>query len=199
MAERGNREVFDLATLLRDAQPTRREIADEADPRRRKERQRAYELARDALVRMYLEAEAEGRLAQLDPAVRDICHQWKEVGGGKLQRPKGGALADEHWRMMLHMAVRQRLEGTAPQKVTGAIRRVAEESGRSYEAVRTIWYDPDPEWQRAANADWARLLFESNGELLAPIDVTPRAVNPTPNKRRRRRSSRPKNPSGSVN
>jgi len=186
MAERGHRDVPILAVLLRDAQPRWVEIEGESDARKREERHRAFDIARDELVRFYSEAETDGRLAELDPRIRALCEEWMAENGGLLPRRKGGAPRDEHFRMMLHMAVRHRIATGTSRTADHALHTVAEQAGRSYELVRAIFYDPDPEWQRAAAAEWARLNYEAGGQPMAPVDAKPKAVYRVERRRKRR-------------
>ena len=187
MAERGNRHVPELPILLRDAQPRWAEIEGEADPRERKRREDARDFARLELIRLYLLAEDGGKLAELDPRVRDLCERWRAENGGRFPSSKGGAPRDEHYRMALHVAALQEIEEAEGKgKIGRALHAVAAAAGRTYELVRGIFYDLDPQWQEAANAELSRRKFE--GDPSQRIDPKPLQVKrePTPKPRRRR-------------
>src|SRR5262245_5606843 len=72
----------ELSVLLRDAQPTRREIDAEAEARARS--------AREVLMRMHRNAEKRGSVDCLDARVRNFVEGVKARNGGCLPKPKGG-------------------------------------------------------------------------------------------------------------
>jgi hypothetical protein len=81
----------ELPTLLRNAQPTRREIDGEPNLRKRRERLRARDAAIDTLMRMDREADKHG--SRPDERVRNFIEALKASNDGCLPRPRGGAPA----------------------------------------------------------------------------------------------------------
>src|SRR5262249_38544908 len=78
--------VPELAVLLRNAQPTSREITGEPDPKsgkpdpkKRQQATRGFEVASDELVKRYRRAVRARKLGELDPRVRTIVERWKEL------------------------------------------------------------------------------------------------------------------------
>jgi hypothetical protein len=153
----------DLSALLRDAQPTWREIDGEPNSRKRRERERARVSAFEVLMRMYREAEARGSLHRLDPRVRNCIEGERARSGGHLPKPKGGApTGKRHHRLLLAVKVREEIEACGKKRVTDAVlRNVAEQMGVSYDYLKRIHYDRDPEFGLAVKAERARMKWEA--------------------------------------
>ena len=156
-------DVPELAILLRDAEPRADELNDAKCLR-------ARDIARDELIRMYSEAEKAGTLATLDPRVRRVCDELKKINGGTLPPRKGGRPRDNHRRLLVCRKVQTRIN--AGEGVVEAMKQVAaaEKPPMTYEAVRTIWYGPSPEWQRLVKADKSLWAYET-GEIPQQADM----------------------------
>ncbi len=176
MAERGNRYIPSLPFLLRDAQPTYWELEGEPDARRRKENERRRDVARDELLRRYVEAEAASQLDELPRSIRELVEDWRRENGGELPRRKGGAPADPHWRMSIHLAAKQAVDSGVHEGrgAIASLEALADEACLSYESVRGVYYDKDPEWRRAVKAEIARRECEaSQGFPNEPVNLRP--------------------------
>jgi hypothetical protein len=155
------RYIPEISTLLRDAEPTWAEIEGEQDPRKRRDRERARDVANDELLSMYRDAEKRDALDQLDYRVRVHCEQLRERNGGKLPTRKGGRPFNEHQRLLIAVAVREAISAQTSKRknVARAIRDVFERYRArfniSIETIRDLHYDRDPEWQRTVAAEMA--------------------------------------------
>jgi hypothetical protein len=138
-----------LASLLRDYEPLAIELAQSPEETRARQAD-----ARDRLISMYLRQERSGRLEELPMDVRDICERLKSENGGVLPRPRGGRPQDEEHHLLIFMQVQEAIElhGSEQRGIVEALHAVAAKVGRSYEVVRTIYYERrnDPEWLLAA-------------------------------------------------
>jgi hypothetical protein len=197
MVMRGSVYVPTLSFLLSDAQPTWRALEGEPDPRTRRRRERQRDEARDELIRIYTEAESTGALETLAPSIKELCERWATENEGHLPKRKGGAPRDDHFRLTIHVAAIQALAAIPePSRTKGftdrTLRDVAARVGRSYESVRNIFYDPDPDWQRAAAVEWSRVQHdaEAGGVEVPLVDLRPEKIPKRPAVRRRR--TRPK-------
>jgi hypothetical protein len=176
MAERGNRYVPSLATLIRDAQPTYSEIDGEPDIKKRTANERRRDIARDEILRRYKEAETAGRLDTLDRAILDLCEEWRRQNGGVLPRRKGGAPADPHWRMMAFLAAREAVEAGKIDKrgLLASLRALAERSGVEFDSIKGIYYDRDPMWLCEVKVELHRRERAAQaGFPEPPIDLKP--------------------------
>ena len=155
----------EISVLLRHAQPLHKEIEGETDSRARRERERARDFARDCLFKMYRYAEKRGKLGDLDIRVRFFCEQLRLHNDGILPRAKGGRPVSDHRRLLIAVHVHQEIEALGRKKgsVEKALKHVAEDDGVSYEYVREIHYDRDPEWRRIVAVELARRKFEAAG------------------------------------
>ena len=146
---RGTKYYSEVATLLRDAEPRWAEIEGQSDPRKR-QNERARDLAIDELVLMYRDAVKLRALEWLDPRITFFCERLKDRNGGRLPTPKGGRPRNLHRRLLIEMAVIEAIEAEAGKRgaVERAMRRAAERFGIKYRRVREIHYDPDPDWKR---------------------------------------------------
>jgi hypothetical protein len=167
----------EIKTLLRDAQPTRAELYDEPDPRKRKQNIRAKEIAVVELVKMYRDHERRGQLNKLNFEVRKFCERLKQGHTGKLPKNKGGRpsndhLIKDHQHLLIAVKVVEALEAQTGKRksVTKAIQHVHDTlmiDGKRLivpiSAIRDIYYRSDPEWKRALKAElaWRRLKSES--------------------------------------
>jgi hypothetical protein len=154
-----------IPVLLRDARPTKAEITDEPDPSKRRDTQRAYELAVDQLTKMYRSARKSGKLDRLDPRVRNFCELLKDRNQGRLPKPKGGRPTAEHRRLSMAIEVKTAIgaRGKKRGSVEQALREVSERFGVSYDHLRDIHYDRDPEWRSTVKAELSRRKFEAEG------------------------------------
>jgi hypothetical protein len=149
--------------LLRDAQPTFNEIEGEPDVRKRRERERARDFAIGKLLKMHRDAEKQGSLNQLDLQVRMFCDAHKARNAGVLPKSKGGRPLDEHRRLSIAVHVHEAIEARGRKRgsVEEALREVAERDCVSYDHVRDIYHDPDPEWQSTVAAELSRRRYET--------------------------------------
>jgi hypothetical protein len=92
---KGTKYTRELPVLLRDVQPTWREIDGEPLAYKRRERIRARDSATDDLIKMCKDAEKRGALAKLDIRVRNFCEGLKAQNRGRLPKPMGGRPIDE--------------------------------------------------------------------------------------------------------
>jgi hypothetical protein len=183
MVTRGAWLPSPIPILLRDAQPTAAELLTE-------EAVRLRDAATQELVRLYLLAEEDGTLSSLDVRARRFCERLKARNGGVLPALKGGPRRDEHFKLTLYLGVRERLEAGA-SSVDEAIRAVAFEAGRSYQSVRAVWYDRDPEWLRTTDIGWKwRQLEKAKFGDAVKLDLKPRRAPVRPRKPKRRRASK---------
>jgi hypothetical protein len=156
-----------LDVLLRDAQPTRFEIENEPNLQKRRERQRARDIATDDLIELVREHETQGRLKQLDPRVRLFWEQLKS-SRGKLPKRKGGRPSSSHQQLLIAAEIRERITANGGRRgsVAKAIRETFERYGKRFgiqriETIKDIHYNPDPEWQRTVDAELARRKYET--------------------------------------
>jgi hypothetical protein len=160
---KGEKYIPELAVLLRDAQPTWREIEGEPDLRKQQSNKRDRELAIDELVTIYNDHEKQARLCELPADVRMFCRRLKQQNGGKLPRRKGGRPVDLHRRLQIAMGVVDAIEGKegAPKGVEQAIAFVASKFMVVARTVRDIHYDRDPDWMVEVEAELARRRYEA--------------------------------------
>jgi hypothetical protein len=121
--------------------------------------------ATDKLLKLCRDAEKQGTVDQLDPAVRIFCDTQKARNAGRLPKSKGGRPTDEHHRLLIAVHVQEAIEARSGRRgsVEEALREVAERDGVSYDHVRDIYYDPDPEWRDTVAKELARLRYEAEG------------------------------------
>jgi hypothetical protein len=114
--------------LIRDAEPKWCEIEGEPNPRKRRENERARDIARDKIVTIYRQHEEQGRLHELPPDIQVFCKQLKQQHGGKLPRRKGGRPPGEHKTLLIAVSVTEALAAQTGKRksVTQAIRHVHE-------------------------------------------------------------------------
>jgi len=150
----------ELATVLRDAQPTRHEIDGEPNLRKRRERIALAKSAREVLMRIHRDAEKRASLHRLDPRVRNFVEGVKARNGGCLPKPKGGKPLGhrDHDRFLLAIKVQEAIEARGKKRgsVEGALNEVAEREGVDYDRLREIHYDRDPDWKRAVKIELDR-------------------------------------------
>jgi hypothetical protein len=154
---KGTKYTRELPLLLRDAQPTWREIEGEPNAQRRRERIRARDLAYGELIKIYRDAERCGAVCRLDIRVRSFCEAVMARNRGRLPTPKGGRPADQHRRLLLAVKIHEeiRARGKKWGSVESALNDVAARLGVSYDHLRDIYYDPDPEWRAAVEVELA--------------------------------------------
>ena len=168
----------EICVLLRDAQPTYAEIACERDSRKRRERERACELAIDRLVKMYRDAKKADKLGQLDFRVCTFCEELKQRNHGQLPKAKGGRPAAEHRGLLIAMHLQEAIErsgekyGSKEQafKEIAARDDLFDQRRRSpqwatrYEYVKEIYYDSDPDFRRAVAVELELRRRKIHGE-----------------------------------
>jgi hypothetical protein len=148
------------SVLLRDAQPLWREIAGEPDPRKRRERIRACDLATDQLIRIARDVEKHESISQLDLfRVRAFCESQKARNRlrhrRRLPKPKGGRPLGESARLSHAVKILAAIEVRGKKSVTSVLSEMADCLGLSYDYVSEIHYDPDPNWKLAVRAERA--------------------------------------------
>jgi hypothetical protein len=113
---KGHKYNPELAVVLRDAQPTWREIKGEKNVHKRRERRALAISARDELIKMHRDAEKRGALAQLDIRVRNFYEAEKARNRthhrARLPKPKGkgGRPMDQHHRLLLVVKVHEEID-----------------------------------------------------------------------------------------
>jgi hypothetical protein len=114
---------------------------------------------------MYRNAEKRGALARLDIRVRNFCEDLKVSNSGHLPKPKGGApIGKRHPRLLLAVKVREEIEARGKKRVTESVLRdMAEKMDVSYDYLKRIHYDRDPQWKRAVKVELARRKYEAGG------------------------------------
>jgi hypothetical protein len=148
---KGQKYIPEIAILLRNAMPTCLEIKGEPDPTKREACRHECEIARDELLRMY-RARERGDLPTLDFQVRNCCEQWIAQNGGRIPPPLNtGRPPDKHRRLLIAVHVKEAIGASGGKwgSVEAALQKVAGRERLSYDQVRDIHYDPDPEWRRA--------------------------------------------------
>jgi hypothetical protein len=155
---KGEKYVPEIPILLRDAQPTWREIEGEPDPKKQKENKRKQDDATDHLITIYCDRQEQGRLDELDRQVLSFCEQLKSRNGGKLPRRIGGRPENSHRRILIAISVMDAInqKGGARGAVEQAFKEVAVKFDITPRSVRDIYYDRDPEWMDDLNAEIAR-------------------------------------------
>jgi hypothetical protein len=162
LKRKGQKETPGIETFMRDGNPTWFEIEGEPDPAKREARQHACRLARDELLRVYREWK-RGTLPPLDFRVRFFCEQWIAENDGRLPSPLNtGRPADEHHRLLIAVHVKEAIEARGGKRgsVEAALREVAERHRLSYDQVRDIHYDRDPEWRHVVAVELVRRKLE---------------------------------------
>jgi len=158
------------AFLLRDAEPTARElegrpsllelreariagytIDDTPDPDKAKVAARNREIATDALVGLFLDAQRENRIGQLDPSLMSFIDAIRHRNAANLPKRKGGRPTDQNRRMLARLIVLDELKrrGGNHGDVKAALDAAKNRLGCSYELVRGAYYDHSPEWKLA--------------------------------------------------
>jgi hypothetical protein len=153
---KGQKYIPEVDILLRDANPTRSEIEDEPDPTKREARQRECERARDELMRMY--RDWQRGTSPIDFRVRLFCENWIAKNGGRLPQPLNtGRPPNEHHRLLIAVHVEEAIEAHGGKRgsVESALREVAERDRVSYDHVRDVYYDRDPEWRNIVAVELA--------------------------------------------
>jgi hypothetical protein len=160
---KGIKYTRELPILLRDTQPTWREIDGEPNAHKRRERIRARDSAIDELMKIYRDAEKRGVLAQLDIRVRNFCEVLKSRHGGRLPKPKGGRPPDERGRFSLALEVEQTRDATGKKRgsIEQALKDVSQRRKLSYDYVRDVYYGPDRMWRLAIKAELALKKYEA--------------------------------------
>jgi hypothetical protein len=158
----------DLSVLLRDARTTGHEIKDEPNPRKRDELDRARASAIEILMRMHRNAEKRDALSQLDPRIRNFVEDLKARNRRphrkRLPKPKGGRPFGNRVKRLKHaIKIHEAIEARGKKRgsVEAALNEVADCLGVSYEYLREIHYDRDPEWRRDVRAELGRMKWEA--------------------------------------
>jgi len=164
----------EIEILLRDAIPTWFEIEGEFDSKKREMRGRESEIAKDELVRIYRDARKRGVLNKLDFRLRLFCERLMAQDDDRLPPPLNtGRPSDEHRRLLIALHVKEAIEarGSRRGSVEAAVREVAARDGLSYDQVRDIYYDRDPEWRHVVAVEFARRKAEETGPVEKGGDV----------------------------
>src|SRR5262249_62434819 len=109
------------SVLLRDAQPTRREIDGEPNLRERRERIALAKSARGVLMRMHRDAEKRRSLHRLDPRVRNFIEGVKARNGGRPPKPKRGKPPGHRNNKSFLLAVKVQEANEAPRRRHGRV------------------------------------------------------------------------------
>jgi hypothetical protein len=143
-----------LTYLLRDACPTWSEIEGEPNAAKRKANERARDIATDALMRIYRDAEKRGLLSKIDYRVRSFGDDLKARNGGNLPAPKGGRPVEEdrYFRIAVYIEEKTKALGGGHGCLEKALDDAADHFGLAYTTVRDIYYD------ERAREDWERMV-----------------------------------------
>ena len=158
---KGQKYIPEIEILLRNASPTWLEIEGELDPIKRRVHERERDIARDELMRMYRDW-LRG-VSPIDFRVRVSCERWIAKNGSHLPRPLNtGRPPDKHRRLLIAVHVKEAIEASGGKRgsVEAALLEVARREGVSYDYVRDIHYDRDPECRRIVAVELARRQAE---------------------------------------
>ncbi len=146
-----------IPMLIRDAQPKYADIEGEPDIRKRRERERARDLARDELFKLYRDAEKRNCTDTLPLEVRWFVEAEKARNNGVLPTSRGGRPTKEHERLLIAIHVRKAIAalGKRRGRVELALHEIADRFGLCYAHVRDIHYDRDRDWRRLVRAEMA--------------------------------------------
>jgi hypothetical protein len=162
--------VSHVAVLLRDAQPTWRELHPihrngKSDIHKQRECIHACKLAADELLKMYWTAKRHGTMAQLDIRVRNFCERMKAGNGGVLPKPKGGRPTDVRHRFLIAVEVQEARDtrGRKYGSLEQALQEVSKRRKISYDHVKDSYdgrgarfvFIPFKEWRLAVKAEVA--------------------------------------------
>jgi hypothetical protein len=107
--------ISPIDILLRNANPLRSEIEDEPDPRKREERQRECDIARDELMRMYRNW-LRGA-SHIDFQVRVFCEQQIVKNGGHMPPPLNtGRPPDKDRRLLIAVHVQEAIKASGGKR-----------------------------------------------------------------------------------
>jgi hypothetical protein len=166
--------VPEIEILLRNANPTRSEIEGELDRKKREARQRERDIARDELMRMYRDWNS-GTSSILDFRVRLFCERLIAENEGRIPPPLNtGRPPDKHRRLLIAVHVKEAIEASGGKRgsVKAALSEVARRDGVSYDQVRDIHYDPDPDWRGIVAVELSRRKAERVGAKQAGVEET---------------------------
>jgi hypothetical protein len=160
---KGEKYRPEIASLVRDALTTRREIEGESDPRERQRIERKRDIAIDEIVTMYRDYEKQGQLDKLPLEIQIVCEHLRCLNGGKLPTRKGGRPPDEHKKLLIAVKVAEALAAQPGRKsVTDAVRHVhktfvlnGKRCAVPENTIRDYYYDRAPGWQRAIKVELA--------------------------------------------
>ena len=178
---KGEKYTPEIASLVRDALFTWREIEGESDPRERQRIERKRDIAIDEIVTIYRDYEKQGQLDKLPPEIWIVCEDLKCRNGGKLPTRKGGRPPDEHKKLLIAVAVKEALEAQAGRKsVTAAVRHVHKTfvlNGKRCtvpeNTIRDYYYDRAPGWQRAIKVELAWRQVRNMASVTEPEHPLP--------------------------
>jgi hypothetical protein len=171
-----------LPQLLRDAHPTWREIDGD-----RKDRIRARDAAVNELIKAGQTRMLRGeRLGALDLCrIRNFC---KDLGAARnrkrgLPKPNGGRPKESPARLRLAVAIWEAFESNRKkpkserEKASSVLKKVAHRLRKKISYVSEVYYDRDPEWRRAVEAE---LFFskENAGIAASRAKINQRRVEP---------------------
>jgi hypothetical protein len=180
---KSQRYVADIATLLRDVQPTNAEIEGEADPDRRQKRRRACEIATDELIRISRDRKVFNQLSRS----HQLEVQWfiKELKRFRREFPtqKGGRRRDDHRRLLIAVKMAELVDvgATVPQ----AVKLVRQWHNERFDkpiaaaSVRAIHFRKNPEWQGLVQVERARRAYDEASVDKAARRAAWRAALPT--------------------
>jgi hypothetical protein len=158
----GRQNVLDL----RDAQQEGRAIEDRPDPKKARAAVERRATATYELLVRYRAALTTGSIKALDYRVLVFCERLRRQNRGKLPGPKNKALLprrrrgrteDRHFKLLIYLAVIEEIakRGGRRGATIPALRFVADRFAKSYELVRRIYYDRSPEWRHDVAATLA--------------------------------------------
>jgi hypothetical protein len=123
----------------------------------------------DTLIKLYLHAEKNGYLARLDLGIRNFVEELKARNQGSLPEPKGGRPFGERVkRLKLAIKAQEAIEAHGKKRgsVEAALLEAADREGVTYNYLKEIHYDPDPEWRLAVKAERALMKLREYEEAI---------------------------------
>jgi hypothetical protein len=147
-----------LLLLQRDAQPTWHEIKGEPNARKRKDRERARDIAIAELIKIVRTKTFQGKkLTALEQLrVNNIVKAARARKRGRLSAPKGGRPKKSPARLQRAVAIWKAIEIKKPKderEEDAVLKEVAKNLGTKIRYVREVYRDRDRGWQKAVNAE----------------------------------------------
>jgi hypothetical protein len=182
-SRKGLHYVAEIQTLLRDSQPTYADIEGESDPRKQRERERARDTARVALIRIARDRKAFEQLSrphqlEVRSLVDAVARQQRQLPiriRKHFPTPKDGRPRDDHRRLLMAVTLRSLVNNG--MTVSAAIAHSAGRFNVSERRAREIYSGSDlamhevDEWERLIRAELARREVERQADQARAADA----------------------------